>query len=159
MPFAADRVRESPRRRASGRSEEAAIERVIDQMVLAIRTGNVEALISLCAPEIATFDMVPPLRHDGREALRKLWADALAAYERPLDYEVNQLEIIAGSDVAICRSLNRFGGSRKGADPVVNWLCSTICLRKIDGQWKIVHEHTSVPFDMRSGKALLHLGA
>jgi ketosteroid isomerase-like protein len=131
---------------------------VIEQMALAVRTANVEALINLCAPEIATFDMVPPLRHDGREALRKLWAQALEPFERPLDYEINQLEIIVGSDVAICRSLNRFGGKRKDGEEVVSWLCATIGLRKIDGYWKIVHEHTSVPFDMNSGKALLHLG-
>jgi len=132
---------------------------VIDQMVLAVRTGNIEAFINLCAPEIATFDMVPPLRHDGREALRKLWSESLEPFERPLDYEVNQLEIVVGSDVAICRSLNRLGGKRKNGEAVVNWLCSTIGLRKIDGQWKIVHEHTSVPFDMTSGKALFHLGS
>jgi ketosteroid isomerase-like protein len=159
MAFATERIREPARRRASGKAEESAIRRVIDQMVLAVRAANVEGLIRLCAPEIATFDLVPPLRHDGLEALRKLWTDALAAFERPLDYEINQLEIIAGTDVAICRSLNRFGGSTKDGREVVHWLCSTIGLRKIDGQWKIVHEHTSVPFDMQSGKALLHLGA
>ena len=103
--------------------------------------------------------MLPPLRHDGPDAIRKLWQDALEQFVAPVDYEVNQLEVIAGSDVAICRSLNRFGGVRRGGEPVVNWLCSTICLRKVDGQWKIVHEHTSVPFDMKSGKALLHLGS
>jgi ketosteroid isomerase-like protein len=28
------------------------------------------------------------------------------------------------------------------------WQRITICLRRIDGIWKIVHEHTSVPFYM-----------
>jgi ketosteroid isomerase-like protein len=158
MAFATDRVREPGRRHPSGKAEEAAIRRVIDQLALAVRAANVEGLIRLCAPEIATFDMVPPLRHDRLDALRKLWAEALAPFERPLDYEINQLEIIAGSDVAICRSLNRFGGVKKDGGTVVNWLCSTIGLRKIDGQWKIVHEHMSVPFDMQTGKALLNLG-
>ncbi len=159
MAFATERIREPVRKRASGKVEEAAIRRVIDQMVLAVRAANVEGLIRLCAPEIATFDLVPPLRHDGLDALRKLWTDALAPFERPLDYEINQLEIIAGTDVAICRSLNRFGGNTKDGKAVVNWLCSTIGLRKIDSLWKIVHEHTSVPFDMNSGRALLSLGA
>ena len=31
-------------------------------------------------PEIATFDMLPPLRHDGREALRKLWTQVFAPF-------------------------------------------------------------------------------
>jgi uncharacterized protein (TIGR02246 family) len=159
MAFATDRVRELARKRPAVRSEEAAIRRVIDQMTFAVRARDIEALINLCAPDIATFDLVPPLRHDGRDALRKLWSEALAAFEPPLDYEVNQLEIIAGSDVAICRSLNRFGGRRQDGTEVVNWLCVTVGLRKLDGQWRIVHEHVSVPFDMDSGKALLHLAS
>jgi ketosteroid isomerase-like protein len=159
MAFATDRFREPNKRRAPSKSEEVAIRRVIDQFVLAVRAGDIEGLIALCAPGIATFDVLPPLRHDGPNALRKLWTEALAPFEAPLDYEVNQLEIIAGSDVAICRSLNRFGGIRRDGRAVVSWLCSTIGLRKMDGRWKIVHEHTSVPFDMDSGKALLHLGA
>jgi hypothetical protein len=30
-------------------------------------------------------------------------------------------------------------------------------LRKIDGNWLIVHDHVSVPIDRQSGKALLNL--
>jgi ketosteroid isomerase-like protein len=157
MALVTERIREPTRKRPPGKSEENAIRRVIEQMAMAIRAKDVEALISLCAPRIATFDMLPPLRHDGPDAIRKLWHDALEPFVTPVDYEVNQLEVIAGSDVAICRSLNRFGGVRKTGEHVVNWLCSTVGLRKIDGRWKVVHEHVSVPFDMNSGKALLHL--
>ncbi len=28
------------------------------------------------------------------------------------------------------------------------WLRETLCFRKIDGKWKITHEHESVPFCM-----------
>jgi ketosteroid isomerase-like protein len=28
------------------------------------------------------------------------------------------------------------------------WLRETLCFRKIDGKWKITHEHESVPFYM-----------
>lgn len=158
MALATERFRAPGRRPAPGRAEEAAIRRVIDRMVDAVRAKDVEALLRLCGPDLASFDLLPPLRHDGARAIRQLWAERLAAFEAPLDFEVNQLEIVAGTDVAFCRSLNRFGGSRGDSEPVVSWLCCTICLRKVDGQWKIVHQHVSVPFDMETGKALLHLG-
>jgi len=38
-----------------------------------------------------------------------------------------------------------------------DWLCSTIGLRKIDDEWKVLHEHVSVPFDLESGKAMLNI--
>jgi hypothetical protein len=34
---------------------------------------------------------------------------------------------------------------------------ATVCCRKIDGKWLIKHEHNSVPFDGKSGRALLDL--
>jgi hypothetical protein len=38
------------------------------------------------------------------------------------------------------------------------WLRLTVCFRKIDGRWKITHEHESVPFYMDgSDKAALDL--
>jgi ketosteroid isomerase-like protein len=37
------------------------------------------------------------------------------------------------------------------------WVRSTVCLCKSGGDWLIVHEHTSVPFDAESGRAALDL--
>jgi len=34
--------------------------------------------------------------------------------------------------------------------PVSFWMRETLCLERIGGDWKIVHEHTSVPFYMDS---------
>ncbi|HEV7730794.1 MAG TPA: nuclear transport factor 2 family protein [Candidatus Binatia bacterium] len=62
-----------------------------------------------------------------------------------------------GGDVAFTRSLNRFGGTTADGTHDASWLCSTLCLRKIDGRWKLVHEHVSVPFDMQTNAALLDL--
>jgi ketosteroid isomerase-like protein len=33
----------------------------------------------------------------------------------------------------------------------------TNAVRKIGGQWKVTHEHLSVPYDMETGKASLDL--
>jgi ketosteroid isomerase-like protein len=138
-------------------SAKAEVRAVIDAIADAVRAKDVEAMISHCAPEIATFDLVPPLKHEGADALRELWAKTLAAFVPPLEYEVHELDLVVGRDVAFSRSVNRFGGTRSDGKRIVNWLCSTIGLRKIDFQWKVVHEHVSVPFDMETGKALLKL--
>jgi ketosteroid isomerase-like protein len=37
------------------------------------------------------------------------------------------------------------------------WVRATTCYRKVDGAWKIVHEHQSVPFDPHTGAASLDL--
>jgi ketosteroid isomerase-like protein len=37
------------------------------------------------------------------------------------------------------------------------WMRTTMFYRKVAGEWRITHEHVSVPFDMQSFKALLDL--
>jgi uncharacterized protein (TIGR02246 family) len=143
--------------REESKSAEEAIRAVIDAITKAVRAKDVEAMLAQCAPDIVTFDMVPPLKHQGSQAIRGLWARTLAAFDPPLEYEVHDLDISVDGNIAFARCLNRFGGTKKDGRRVLNSLRSTFGLRKIDGQWKVVHEHVSVPFDMETGKAMLDL--
>ena len=142
---------------ANRSEDEAAVHAVLEAMARAVRAKNVEAMLAQCATDLVTFDLVPPIRHEGAEALRDLWAKSLEGFEPPLDYDFQQLHIEVGGDVAFARCLNRFGGTRTDGTQVVNWLRSTFALRRIGGRWKVVHAHVSVPFEMTSGKALLEL--
>jgi len=59
--------------------------------------------------------------------------------------------------VAFTHSLNHLSGTQKGK-PVDTWFRETKGLRKEKGEWKIAHEHQSVPFAMDgSDLALLDL--
>jgi len=77
----------------------AAIRTVIDSLVTAIRTKNIDAVMSSYAPTSSRFDIVPPLQFVGAGAFRKPWQDVFARFET-IDYEVRDLSITAGDDVA-----------------------------------------------------------
>jgi uncharacterized protein (TIGR02246 family) len=138
-------------------TEEAGVRAVIDALTEAVRARDVEAMLSQCDPDIVTFDMVPPIKHKGAEAIRSIWVKTLASFEPPLEYEFRELDIAIGGDVAFARSLNRFGGTKTDGTHIANWLRSTLGFRKVDGRWRIVHQHISVPFDMETSKAMLDL--
>ncbi len=138
-------------------SDEADIRQRIDKLVEAIRAMDLEGVMSMYAPDIVSFDIVPPLQHVGAEAKRKNWLDAFAMYQRPLGYEIRDLTITVGDDVAFGHSLNRISGRLKNGNRTDFWLRSTTCFRKIDGNWLIVHDQVSVPLDLQSGRALLNL--
>ena len=99
---------------------------------------------------------MPPLRRIGRE-YRKNYQEFFAGYEGPLDYEIRDLHIHASGDVAFIAALERITGKLKGGGPSTMWVRVTSGLRKIDGNWRIVHDHVSVPVDFETGKALLEL--
>jgi uncharacterized protein (TIGR02246 family) len=137
--------------------DEADIRQRIDKAVEAIRATDLEGLTTIYAPDIVSFDIVPPLQHVGAEAKRKNWVDAFATYQRPLGYEVRDLTITVGDDVAFGHSLNRISGTLKNGNRTDLWLRWTTCFRKIDGNWLIAHDQVSVPLDLESGRALLNL--
>ncbi len=137
--------------------DEAGIRQRIDQLVQAIRAMDLEGVKPIYAPDIVSFDIVPPLRHVGAEAKWSNWADVFTVYQRPLGYEVRDLTLTVGDDVAFGHSLNRVSGTLKNGTRTDYWVRWTGCFRKIDGNWLIVHDQVSVPLDVQSGRALLNL--
>jgi len=137
--------------------DEADIRQRMDTLVQAIRAMNLEGAKPIYAPDIVSFDIVPPLQHVGAEAKWKNWVDVFSVYQRPLGYEIHDLTLTVGDDVAFGHSLNRISGTLKNGNRTDYWVRWTGCFRKIDGNWLIVHDQVSVPLDVESGKALLNL--
>ena len=50
--------------------DEAGIRKLMDDLAKAIHTRDVDAAMSLHAPEVLTFDVVPPLSYEGAEEYR-----------------------------------------------------------------------------------------
>jgi ketosteroid isomerase-like protein len=138
--------------------DEAVIRQRIDQLVEAIRAMDLDGLRPIYAPDIVTFDVSGPLQRVGVEAKLGNWAEAFAAFQRPLGYEVRDLTITVGGDLAFGHCFGRLSGtSKNGSRAGGFWVRATFCLRKIDGNWLIAHDHASLPLDVESGRALLHL--
>src|SRR5262249_32204024 len=114
---------------ATHASDEADIRRRIGRLVEAIRAMDLEGGMAIYAPNIVSFDLTAPLRHAGAEAKRKNWANAFAMYQRPLGYEVADLTVTVGEDVAFAHSLNRFSGTRKDGNRSGFWVRATTCYR------------------------------
>ena len=137
--------------------EETQIRNRIDDWANAFRSKDIDGVMSAFAPEIVSFDLVPPLAFAGREAYRKQWEKLFASYQGRIEYEIRDLSITAQHDVAFSHSINRIKGTLKNGQRTDVWLRMTACWRRIDGQWLIRHEHVSVPVDVVGGKALLDL--
>jgi ketosteroid isomerase-like protein len=136
--------------------DEAEIRRRIDRLVEAIRAMDLGGVKPFFAPDVVSFDIVPPLRHVGAGAKWQNWADLFAVYQ-DIDYEVRDLTVTVGDDVAFGYSLNRISGTLRNGTRNDMWLRWTACFRRTDGDWLIVHDQVSVPLDPASGRALVDL--
>ncbi len=137
--------------------DEAQIRQLIDGWVKAVRAKDVNEIMSYYTPDILLFDLAPPLEYRGADAYRKNWEEWLPSFQGPVGYEIRDLSINTGDDVAFCHSLNRISGTRTNGEQTDVWARATIGFRRIDGKWMVTHEHVSVPFDMETFKASLDL--
>ena len=138
--------------------DEAEIREQINKLAEAVRAADLEAVKPRYAPNVVSFDVGPRLQDVGAEAKWENWIAAFRVFQRPLSFEVRDITIIVGGDVAFAHSFNRLSGTlQNGTKSGGFWVRATYCFRKIDGNWLIVHDHASSPLDPGSGKALLNL--
>ena len=138
-------------------NEEAAIRRVIEGYVEALRAKDLDGVMSMYAPQIVTFDVVPPLHYVGADAMRRRWEEVFSLLPGQFGYEMADLSITVGEDMAFTHSFNRTSATLPAGQQIGTWVRWTACWRKIAGQWLLVHDQVSVPVDVRTGKAVLDL--
>ena len=138
-------------------SNEAQLRQLIEQWTQALYAKDLNTLMSYYAPDILTFDILPPLQYQGVDAYRKNFEAWFAAVQGPIEYETRNLHIMTGEDVAFCHSLTRVKSTSTTGETTETWVRVTVGFRKIEGTWRIVHEHVSVPCDMETARALLDL--
>lgn len=138
-------------------TDEIQIRDLIDDWADAVRAKDVDRIMSQYSPDVLAFDAISQLQFKGADAYRKHWKACLSRCSMPSFFEIHDLDITARDGLAFCHALNRCGGTGEDGQEKVCWMRMTVCYGKIDGDWKVVHEHFSSPFDMQSGKALFEL--
>lgn len=136
---------------------EKQVRHIVETRAEAIRQKDAEALLSLYAPEIVSFDVIDPLFNKGLDEIGTRLENWLSSYEGPFGCEVRDLHIQAYGTTGIAHSLHRFYGTMKDGTKIDMWVRDTLGLRNESGAWKIVHEHMSEPFDPETGLASLGL--
>lgn len=127
---------------------DTAIRSRLDGWAAAIRAKDAEAVLSFYVDDPLVFDLAPPLRRSGKPALRRALSEWFPTFEGPVGWDLRDLDVAAGDELAFCSSLVRIGGTRTDGEETDVWARLTICLRNVGGEWMLAHEHSSTPFYM-----------
>ena len=137
-----------------GKTGEAGIRQQMDTWLKAVLSLDTDGVMSHYAPDVRAFDAIAQLQFQGADAYRKHWEACLSMCPPgQMIFEIHDPQIIADHSVGFCHSLIRCGGMDNGEEKTA-WMRMTACYRKLNGTWKVAHEHFSMPFDMESGKVL-----
>jgi ketosteroid isomerase-like protein len=123
--------------------EETTIRAQIEAWAGAVRNRDMAGILKDHAADLVMFDVPPPLYLRGIAAYEASWPQFFDASPKPIRFDIVDLQITAGKDVAFAVALMRCALT-EGGDVDLDFRL-TVGLRKIDGRWMVTHEHHSVP--------------
>jgi uncharacterized protein (TIGR02246 family) len=133
-------------------SDEASIRALETRFAAAVSAKDVGAVMKTYSPDVFVFDLVPPRQYVGADAYGKDWQALFAGFSGPVHMEISDLAISTDGTVAYGHSIQRITGADPSGAKVDITARVTDIYRKVEGDWRIVQEHVSVPVDLASGK-------
>ena len=140
-------------RTAQQKKDEAAIRELIENWSRAVEAKDPKAIVAAYTPQTVLYDAIPPHRTVGGDAIATLWANCFPYFPDKFRSEHKDLEIEVSGDIAFVHGLHHFVPEPADHPCGSTWMRVTACYKRINGQWRVAHEHVSVPFDPMTGKA------
>jgi uncharacterized protein (TIGR02246 family) len=126
-------------------TDEALIRALIEQWSKAVRDENRAGIRANHDVDILMFDVPLPLLSRGLDAYMASWEGFLSNVEKPISFAFHNVEVTCGEDVAFATAIGRCVDINKEGKREPLEFRLTMGLRKIGGQWRIMHEHHSLP--------------
>jgi uncharacterized protein (TIGR02246 family) len=122
-----------------------AVRELVESWAKAVRAKDLNGILANHSPDILMFDVPPPLESRGIAAYTKTWDLFFAWAGAPVVFDITDLHVTAGNDVAFVAALMRCSGTESSGQKVQLDFRLTMGLRKLGGQWMVMHEHHSIP--------------
>ena len=126
-------------------NNETAIRKLVEDWARAVRARDLKAILANHSPEMLMFDVPPPLASRGIAAYRKTWELFFSWSDDPVVFDFDEMNVTSGDDVAYVTALMRCAGTETNGKSIKLGFRLTMGLRKIRGQWTVMHEHHSIP--------------
>ncbi|MGH3995339.1 MAG: nuclear transport factor 2 family protein [Pseudonocardiaceae bacterium] len=124
--------------------DEQQIRELIQRWAAAVHAGDLDTVLADHSDDIVMFDVPPPFEGvRGIDAYRDTWPPFFDWQAQGASFEITELDITAGTDVAYAYALLRCGTAQDFADNPEQRLRLTLGLTKEQGRWVVRHEHHS----------------
>jgi ketosteroid isomerase-like protein len=128
-------------------SNEDRIKALLESWAAAVRRHDVTAILAHHEADIVMYDLPPPLECRGIEAYEETWGLMFRYHKPGAGFDIEELHVTAGEDVAFAHAIMRCGpdSSCNPKDKDGFQFRLTVGLKRIRGEWRVAHEHHSVP--------------
>jgi ketosteroid isomerase-like protein len=125
-----------------------AVRGVLELWATTTRKGLLDEVLQNHAADLVIFDVLPPMKYESAEAYRKSWGDWQPETPEEGKFELEDLTIVAGVDVAFAYGFIRCGGTMPNGRTFEDLVRATFCLQKQGDGWKVQHQHISKPLQL-----------
>ena len=120
---------------------------VIEAWAEATRQKRKDEILKNHTPDLVIFDVLLPMKYDSAESYWRCWDVWQPKTQGDLQFDLENLSITAGTDVAFAHCFIRCGGRLSHGRTFHDLVRATFCLKKVENSWKILHQHISKPYD------------
>ena len=133
--------------------DEVEIRELIKQWSAALQAKDADAMVARYDETVVQFDAVPPYKIAGPAAIRSAWEKCLPHMPETFESAHRDLTFHVGPEVAVVYGLHQLTVPEQPRHPANGYLRVSVVFRKIESQWRVVHEHLSLPFNPLDNQA------
>ncbi|HEY4358742.1 MAG TPA: nuclear transport factor 2 family protein [Acidobacteriaceae bacterium] len=127
-------------------ADRSEIRKVLEAWAETTREGELDRVLINHDSDALIYDVLPPMKYEGTEAYRRSWGEWQPETEGEGQFELQDLEITANASLGFAHGFIQCGGKTPAGVEFSDTVRATFCLRKLEDQWKVVHQHISKPF-------------
>ncbi|MCA9241348.1 MAG: SgcJ/EcaC family oxidoreductase [Planctomycetales bacterium] len=134
-------------------TDEQAILDLMAKWRSALERKDTAAMMEDYLPDALLFDAKPPYKIEGAAGIRKVWEQCLPYFPEEFESEHRDLRVHVDGDLALVYGLHHFVPTPADHPCGQTWVRITIGFQRVDGRWRVAHEHASLPFNPMNGQA------
>lgn len=126
---------------------DAEVRAVLEEWAAATRQSRRDEILKHHSANLMIFDVLPPMKYESAESYRRSWDEWQPDTQGEAVFNLENLTITAGNDVAFAHSFIRCGGTLPDGRTFQDLVRATFCLIKVNGSWVVEHQHVSKPYE------------
>ncbi|MEZ6093887.1 MAG: SgcJ/EcaC family oxidoreductase [Pirellulaceae bacterium] len=134
-------------------TDENAIRKLMRDWSDALESKDVDAMMAHYCENAVLYDAVPPYKAVGVETIKNAWNCCLPYFPAEFRSEHADVTVHVAGDVAVVYGMHHFVPTPADHPCGQTWMRVTLGFQRMDGEWKVVHEHCSIPFNPMNNQA------
>ncbi|MBL7922288.1 MAG: nuclear transport factor 2 family protein [Bacteroidia bacterium] len=133
------------------------IRKCLEGLFVALSKKDIKQMMSYYADDAIVFDVKPPFQSKGAIAWKHVWEASLPFFPDVFKIEIRDLVIHADGNIGFAHYLFKLVGEEKNHPAMQTWMRASTGYKLIQGKWKVIHEHASLPFSPQNNQVVFSL--